>query len=158
LQPLQARQTKHLRKASVLDFYKRSAILERQDLEHASMPSHPATHPRPGDSMSELPVDSLTYNRARSVFVITALLLAVLPFKLYRAGLLNLELLLPLLFLLILWQSYRGALRTLPGQPAAANSVQRSLPGALFLFATMSAFGVLVGVCAGILLGRASGH
>jgi hypothetical protein len=108
--------------------------------------------------MSEVPVDRLPYNRARSVFAITALLLATIPFKLHRAGLLNLELALPLLFLLILWQSYRGALRTLPDKTASALSEPRALSQALFLLATMSAFGVLVGVCAGILLGRASGH
>jgi hypothetical protein len=64
----------------------------------------------------------------------------------------------PPLFLLLLWQAYSRSFRAFLELPSAPAWSKLNLPEALFVLALIGAFGIVIGLTAGYMLGKAVAH
>jgi hypothetical protein len=85
------------------------------------------------------------------------MILAIL-FKSHSAGIMNLFLLLPFLFLANLWLAYTRSEKALLELPSDPPGSARNLPETLRLLALFGGFCLLIGLSTGLVLGKSIIH
>jgi hypothetical protein len=108
--------------------------------------------------MSERPLVTLNYKWVRSSFVVIAMMILAIPFKSHSAGIMNLYLSFPFLFLVNLWKIYASTHKAALELPCDSPETARNLPEALAQLALLGGFCLLIGLSTGLVLGKSIIH